>query len=191
MAAGHTLRVLGIAGSLRAGSFNRALLRAAQELAPDGMEIRAFDIAPIPLYNAEVEAKGDPEPVAALKTAIREADALLIVTPEYNYGVPGVLKNAIDWASRPPAQTPLRGKPAAIMGATPGQGGTIRAQMQLRQAFVFTQTIALLQPEVLVTKAHEKFDKDGRLIDERTRGFVSKQLEALRDWTLRLRQDRG
>ena len=185
-----TLRVLGIAGSLRAASFNRALLRAAQELTPDGLEIRTFDIAPIPLYNADVEAKGDPEPVAALKTAIREADALLVVTPEYNFGVPGVLKNAIDWASRPPAQTPLRGKPAAIMGATPGQGGTIRAQMQLRQAFVFTQTIALLQPEVLVTKAHEKFDKDGRLIDELTRGFVKKQLEALRDWTLRLR-DRG
>jgi chromate reductase len=182
-----TLRVLGIAGSLRTASFNRALLRAAQELTPDGLEIRTFDIAPIPLYNADVEAKGDPEPVAALKTAIREADALLVVTPEYNYGMPGVLKNAIDWASRPPAQTPLRGKPAAIMGATPGQGGTIRAQMQLRQAFVFTQTIALLQPEVLVTKAHEKFDKDGRLTDELTRGFVKKQLEALRDWTLRLR----
>jgi chromate reductase len=182
-----TIRVLGIAGSLRAGSFNRALLRAAQELVPEGMEIQTFDIAPIPLYNADVEAKGDPEPVAALKTAIREADALLFVTPEYNFGLPGVLKNAIDWASRPPAQTPLRGKPAAMMGATTGQGGTIRAQMQLRQAFVFTQTIALLQPEVLVTKAHEKFDKDGRLIDELTRGFVKKQLEALRDWTLRLR----
>jgi chromate reductase len=185
------LHVLGIAGSLRAASLNRALLRAAEELAPESMEIRTFDIAPIPLYNADVEAKGDPEPVAALKTAIREADALLIVTPEYNYGVPGVLKNAIDWASRPPAQTPLRGKPAAIMGATLGQGGTIRAQLQLRQAFVFTQTLALLQPEVLVTKAHEKFDKEGRLTDEPTRGLVKKQLEALRDWTLRLRGTRG
>jgi len=185
------LRVLGIAGSLRAGSLNRALLRAAQELAPEGMEIRAFDIAPIPLYNADVEAKGDPEPVAALKAAIREADALLVVTPEYNYGIPGVLKNAVDWASRPSDKTPLKGKPAAIMGATPGQGGTIRAQLQLRQAFVFTQTLALLQPEVLVTKAHEKFDKDGRLTDEPTRGFVKKQLEALRDWTLRLRGARG
>jgi chromate reductase len=186
-----TLRVLGIAGSLRAGSFNRALLRAAQELAPDGLEIRTFDIAPIPLYNADVEAKGDPEPVAALKTAIREADALLIVTPEYNYGVPGVLKNAIDWASRPPDKTPLKGKPASIMGATPGQGGTIRAQLQLRQAFVFTQTLALLQPEVLVTKAHEKFDKEGRLTDEATRGFVRKLLEALQVWTLRLRRTLG
>ena len=181
------LRVLGIAGSLRAGSFNRALLRAAQELAPEAMEIRAFDIAKVPLYNADVEAKGDPEPVAALKAAIREADALLIATPEYNYGVPGVLKNAIDWASRPPDKTPLRGKPAAIMGASPGPHGTVRAQLQLRQTFVFTQTPALLAPEVLIARAHEKFDKEGGLTDEATRGYVRKLLEALRDWTLRLR----
>ncbi len=181
------LRVLGIAGSLRAGSFNRALLRAAQELAPEGMEIRAFDITPIPLYNGDVEARGDPEPVTALKAAIREADALLVATPEYNYGVPGVLKNAIDWASRPPDKTPLRGKPAAIMGASPGPHGTVRAQLQLRQTFVFTQTLALLAPEVLIARAHEKFDKEGRLTDEATRGYVRKLLEALRDWTLRLR----
>ena len=182
-----TLRVLGIAGSLRAGSFNRALLRAAQELAPEGMEILVFDITLIPPYNGDVEARGDPEPVAALKAAIREADALLVVTPEYNFGVPGVLKNAIDWASRPPDKTPLRGKPAAIMGASPGAYGTVRAQLQLRQAFVFTQTPALLAPEVLVAKAHEKFDKEGRLTDEVTRGYVRKLLEALRDWTVRLR----
>jgi chromate reductase, NAD(P)H dehydrogenase (quinone) len=182
-----TLHVLGIAGSLRAGSFNRALLRAAEELAPEGMEIRAFDIAPIPLYNGDVEARGDPEPVTALKAAIREADALLIATPEYNYGVPGVLKNAIDWASRPPDKTPLRGKPAAIMGASPGPHGTVRAQLQLRQTFVFTQTPALLAPEVLVARAHEKFDQEGRLTDEATRGYVRKLLESLRDWTRRLR----
>jgi len=182
-----TVRVLGIAGSLRAGSFNRSLLRAAQELAPEGMDIRSFDIAPIPLYNADVEARGDPEPVATLKTAIREADALLVATPEYNFGVPGVLKNAIDWASRPPDKTPLRGKPAAIMGASPGASGTVRAQLQLRQAFVFTQTLAVLAPEVLVPRAHEKFDQDGRLTDEKTRELVRKLLVALRDWTLRLR----
>jgi len=99
--------------------------------------------------------------------------------------------SAIDWASRPPDKTPLRGKPASIMGATPGQGGTIRAQEQLRQAFVFTQTLALLQPEVLVTRAHERFDKDGRLTDETTRGFVKKHLEALREWTLRRRAGRS
>jgi chromate reductase, NAD(P)H dehydrogenase (quinone) len=183
---GRKLKVLGIAGSLRAGSFNRALLRAAQELAPAGMDITAFDLAPIPLFNGDVEAKGDPEPVAAWKAAIRQADALLFVTPEYNFGVPGVLKNAIDWASRPPRSSALQGKPAAIMGATPGMGGTGRAQMQLRQAFVFTQTYALVSPEVLVARAQEKFDASGRLTDEKTREFVGQLLQALADWTRRL-----
>jgi chromate reductase, NAD(P)H dehydrogenase (quinone) len=190
-AARQSLSVLGIAGSLRAGSFNRSLLRAAQELAPAGMTITAFDLAPIPLYNADVEAKGDPEPVAALKTAIRQADALLIVTPEYNNGVPGVLKNAIDWASRPPRGSALQGKPAAIMGATPGMGGTGRAQMQLRQAFVFTQTYAVLSPEVLVARAGEKFDASGRLTDEKTRAIVGQLLQALADWTARLAPKKG
>ena len=180
------LNVLGIAGSLRAGSFNRSLLRAAQELAPAGMEIAAFDLAPIPLYNGDVEEKGDPDPVAALKAAIRQADALLFVTPEYNFGVPGVLKNAIDWASRPPRGSVLQGKPAAIMGATPGMGGTGRAQMALRQTFVFTQTYALLSPEVRVARAQEKFDASGRLTDEKTRQFVGQLLQALAEWTLRL-----
>ena len=179
------LKVLGIAGSLRAGSYNRALLRAAQELAPAGMEITTFDLAPVPLYNGDVEVKGDPEPVAALKAAIRQADALLIVTPEYNFGVPGVLKNAIDWASRPPRGSALQGKPAAIMGATPGMGGTGRAQMQLRQTFVFTQTYALLSPEILVARAAEKFDASGKLTDEPTRKFVGQLLAALMQWAPR------
>jgi chromate reductase len=181
------LRVLGIAGSLRSASLNRGLLRAAQELAPDGTEIQPFDLAPVPPYNGDVEAKGDPEPVAALKTAIREADGLLFSTPEYNYGVPGVLKNAIDWASRPPASSPLRGKPAALMGASPGMGGTIRAQLQLRQAFVFTQTLAMLQPEVLVARAGEKFDAQGNLTDEATRKHLGKMLAAFAEWIGRLR----
>ena len=185
------MKVLGIAGSLRAGSFNRALLRAAQELAPPGMEITTFDLAPIPLYNGDVEAKGDPEPVAAFKAAIREADALLFATPEYNFGVPGVLKNAIDWASRPPRGSVLQGKPAAIMGATPGMGGTGRSQMQLRQVFVFTQTYALLSPEVLVARAHEKFDASGKLTDEPTRKFVAQLLEALVQWAQRFKPAAG
>ena len=183
---GRTLKVLGFAGSLRAGSFNRSLLRAAVELQPPGMEITTFDLAPIPLYNGDVEAKGDPEPVAAFKAAIRQADALLIATPEYNFGIPGVLKNAIDWASRPPRGSVLQGKPAAIMGATPGMGGTGRSQMQLRQVFVFTQTHALLSPEVLVARAQEKFDASGRLTDEKTREFVGQLLQALAEWTRRL-----
>jgi len=176
------MRVLGIAGSLRKASFNRALLRAAQELAPREMEIAVFDLAPIPLYNEDVEKQGDPGPVAALKDAIRFADALLVVSPEYNYGIPGVLKNAIDWASRPPGKSPLNGKPAAIMGASQGTGGTIRMQMALRQTFVFTQTYAMLQPEVYVARAQDKFDAEGRLTDEKTREFVGKLLAALVPW---------
>ena len=183
-----TLRVLGIPGSLRAGSFNRALLRAAVELAPAGMEITIFDgLGAVPLYDADVEAKGDPAPVAALKTAIREAGALLIATPEYNYSVPGVLKNAIDWASRPPGKSVLNGKPAAILGASPGGTGTARAQLALRQSFVFTDTPTVLRPEVLVPRAHEKIDAQGRLTDEPTRQSIRKLLEALVQWEARLR----
>ncbi|MGH9379264.1 MAG: NADPH-dependent FMN reductase [Thermoanaerobaculia bacterium] len=184
------LLVCGIAGSLRRDSYNRALLRAAQELAPDGMEIRVFDrMAEIPLFNQDVEAAGDPEPVQALKRAIGEADALLIATPEYNHGVPGVLKNAIDWASRPPRGSVLAGKPAAIFGASPGVVGTARAQAQLRQTFVFTDTPALLQPEILVYRANEKFDAAGRLTDEKTREFIGKLLQGLADWARRLHED--
>ena len=176
------MRVLGIAGSLRKASFNRALLRAAQELAPKEMEITVFDLAPIPPYDQDVEKEGDPGPVAALKDAIRAADALLFVSPEYNYGIPGVLKNAIDWASRPPGKAPLNGKPAAIMGASQGTGGTIRMQLALRQTFVFTETYALLKPEVLVARAQDKFDAEGRLTDAKTREFVGQLLAALVLW---------
>lgn len=182
------IRVLGIAGSLRQGSYNRGLLRAAQELAPDGMVIDSWErLGEIPPFDADLEARGDPEPVVDLKRAITGADALLIATPEYNYGVPGVLKNAIDWASRPPGKSPLGGKPAAIMGATPGQTGTARAQLALRQSFIFTATLALLRPEVLVNRAGDKFDGEGNLTDESTREFVRRLLEALAAWTERLR----
>ena len=181
------LVVCGIAGSLRAGSYNRALLRAARELAPDDMDIRIFDrLGEIPLYDADVEAEGDPEPVEAMKRALGEADALLIATPEYNHGVPGVLKNAIDWASRPPRDSVLGGKPTAVFGASPGVTGTARAQAQLRQAFVFTDTPVLPQPEILVYRAADKFDEEGRLVDERTREFVGKLLVRLADWARRL-----
>lgn len=185
----RTLVVCGIAGSLRRGSYNRALLWAARELAPEDMEIRIFDgMAEIPLFNQDVEAEGDPEPVQALKRAIAEADALLIATPEYNHGVPGVLKNAIDWASRPAHSSVLSGKPAALFGASPGITGTARAQSQLRQAFVFTNTPVLPQPEILVYRAREKFDAEGRLTDEKTREFVGKLLRELADWTRRLQR---
>jgi chromate reductase, NAD(P)H dehydrogenase (quinone) len=183
-----SMNVLGFAGSLRKGSFNRMLLRSAVELAPPGMTIDTFELDAIPQYNGDVEAQGDPEVVAEFKEAIYRADAILVVTPEYNYGIPGVLKNAIDWASRPPGKSVLNGKAAAIMGASPGAFGSVRAQLQLRQAFVFTQTLAVLQPEVLVAKAHEKFDAEGRLTDEPTRKFVRQLLEALAAWTERLRR---
>lgn len=168
--------VIGIPGSLRRGSYNRALLWAAIEIAPPTLRITIRDIGDVPLYNADVEANGVPDSVADLRKAVREADALLIATPEYNHGVPGVLKNTIDWLSRPPRGSALDGKAAAIMGASPGMSGTARSQSQLRQAFVFTNTYALLQPEVLVARAHDKFDADGRLTDEPTRLHLKKFL---------------
>ncbi|HEY0931298.1 MAG TPA: NADPH-dependent FMN reductase [Gemmatimonas sp.] len=181
------LIVCAIAGSLRQASYNRALLRAAQELAPAGMEIRIFDrVGELPLFDQDLEVQGDPEPVVAMRQAIAEADALLIATPEYNHGVPGVLKNAIDWASRPPRGAVLAGKPTAILGASPGVTGTARAQSQLRQSLVFTDTPVLPQPEILVYRAHEKFDAAGRLTDEKTREFVGKLLSGLASWTRRL-----
>ena len=181
------MRACGIAGSLRKESFNRALLRAAVALAPPSLEIVIFDrLADLPPYNADVEAAGDPEPVQALKAAIRAADALLVVTPEYNYGVPGVLKNAIDWASRPSTGSVLNSKPAAIMGATPGRTGTARAQLALRQSFVFTQTAVLPGPEVLVAEAGRRFGPDGALTDETIRRVVRELLERLVSWTERL-----
>src|SRR3954451_232671 len=149
------MKLLGIAGSLRKGSYNRGLLRAARELLPEGVELVEFDIRSLPFYDGDVETAGDPEPVVALKDAIRDADALLIATPEYNRGVPGGLKNAVDWASRPPLGSPLAGrppaeKPVALLGAPPGRGGTALAQQQRRQALEFPRAVVLDEPRVLV-----------------------------------------
>jgi len=181
------MRVLGVAGSLRLGSLNRALLRAAVKLAPSGMTIETFDLNEVPLYNGDVEAAGDPPGVTAFKDAIRAADAVLFVTPEYNHGVPGVMKNAVDWASRPARDAALNGKPVGIIGASPGQTGTARGQSQLRQAFEFTNSYCMPQPEILVFRALEKFDASGELTDEKTAAFLAKYLEALRTWTLRFK----
>jgi chromate reductase len=182
-----TLRVLAIAGSLRSGSYNRSLLRAAAELAPEGMAIEIFDLADVPLYNGDVEAIGDPPAVAALKEAIRAADGVLMATPEYNHGVPAVMKNAVDWASRPPRNAPLAGKPVAVIGASPGMTGTARGQSQLRQAFEFTASHAMAQPELLVFRAHEKFDREGRLTDEATRRRLGEFLAAFAAWIERMK----
>jgi len=176
------VRALGIAGSLREGSYNRALLRAARDLAPDALEVMIFEnetLKRIPLYNEDVRAQGDPDPVKALKEGIREADGLVIATPEYNHSVSGVLKNALDWASRPPDETPLHGKPVAIMGASTGSWGTVRAQMHLRQFFVDHDMPAVREPEVLVRDADEKFDEEGNLTHDVTRYFVRQLMEAL------------
>ena len=179
------IRVLGFAGSLRAGSDNRALLRTAVELAPPSLVIDTFDLRQVPLYDGDVEAAGDPPGVAAFKAALRAADGVLMVTPEYNHGVPGVMKNAVDWASRPPREAPLGGKPVGLMGASPGMTGSARGQSQLRQAFEFTNSYCMPQPEVLVFQAHQKFDADGRLTDEPTRQFVAKFLVAFEAWVRR------
>ena len=189
MADGQTMKVFGISGSLRRGSFNTAALRAAQELAPAGMEVEIYEsLRDIPPYDDDVrQAQGYPAPVEDLRARIKAADALLIATPEYNYSVPGVLKNAIDWASRPPEQ-PFDGKPVAIMGASPGAVGTARAQYHLRQMFVYLNGLLLNRPEVMIGQANARFDAEGRLTDEKTREFVQALLVALRDWTVRLRR---
>ena len=176
-----TMHVLGFAGSLRRGSYNKAALRAAAELLPCGMSLETVDLAPIPLYDADLEAAGPPQPVTDFKGRLAAADALLIVTPEYNYSVPGVLKNAIDWASRTPETSPLNRKPAAIMGAG-GPFGTLRAQQHLRQLLLHNNVLVLGKPEVYITDAWEKFDAAGRLIDDRSRERIQSLLLALRDW---------
>lgn len=187
MSDGPTLKVLGISGSLRRGSYNSAALRAACELVPAGMVIEIFDgLRDIPPYDDDARQQGYPAPVQALRERITAADALLIATPEYNYSVPGVLKNAMDWASRPPEQ-PFDGKPIAIMGASPGLLGTARAQYHLRQMFVYLNGLVLNRPEVMIGQAATRFDSAGRLTDEATRGFVQALLLALKAWTERLR----
>jgi chromate reductase len=175
------IRILGISGSLRKESFNTAGLRAALQLLPEGAAIDIFDLAPIPMYNEDVRQQGYPEPVQRLRDQIAAADALLIVSPEYNYSIPGPLKNAIDWASRPPNQ-PFDGKPIAIMGASPGMIGTARSQYHLRQVFISLNGMLLNKPEVMISAAHTKFDAQGNLTDEATREYIKNLLSALVDW---------
>ena len=172
------IRVLGLSGSLRKDSYNTALLRAAQELAPDGTRIERYDISSIPMYNDDVRMIAYPDEVARFRTAIRDADAVLIASPEYNRSVPGVLKNAIDWASRRPDQ-PFAGKPLAIMGVSNGALGAAFANYHLRQIFVFMDARMLNGPEVMIGNAKEKFDGEGRLVHESTRSFVADHLAKL------------
>jgi chromate reductase len=175
------INVLAICGSLRAGSYNRAALRTAIELRPPGMTIETGDIAAFPLYNEDVRAQGFPPPVETLRRQIAAADALLFVTPEYNYSMSGVLKNAIDWASRPPDQ-PFAGKPVAIMGAAAGMAGSARAQYDLRRSCVFLDMHPLNKPEVLIGQAQTKFDADGNLTDEVARNLIRDLMANLAAW---------
>ena len=182
------LTVLGVCGSLRRGSYNRMALEAARRLAPAGMTVEPFEaLRDIPLYDEDLEKQGLPAPVQDLRTRIKAADAVLLVTPEYNYSVPGVLKNAIDWASRPPEQ-PFADKPTAIMSASPGMLGGARAQYHLRQCFVYLDAKILNRPEVFVSQAGQKFAADGTLNDERTAKAIAGLLDALAAWTMRLKR---
>ena len=187
---GQTVRILGIAGSLRRGSYNRAALRAATLLVPEEASLDIFELDGIPGFNQD-EEQNPPAKVVELKRRIREADAVLIVTPEYNYSVPGVLKNAIDWASRPYGDSAWTGKPAAIMGASIGTIGTARAQYHLRQMFVFLNMFPINQPEVMIGNAAERFDAQGNLTDETTKDFIRQLLHNLVDWTRRLAPAQG
>ena len=179
--------ILGIAGSLREGSYNRAALRAAQGLVPDGVALEIFDIKGLPGFSQDDEAN-PPAQVVELKQRVRAADAILLVTPEYNYSVPGVLKNAIDWASRPYGDSAWNKKPVAIMGASVGAFGTARAQYHLRQMFVFLNMYAVAQPEVMISHAHKHFDEQGNLNDETAKKLIGQLLEELVSLTRQLRK---
>jgi chromate reductase len=180
------MTILGVAGSLRKTSFNRGALRAAKELAPEGVTVEEFELEGIPLYNQD-EERNPPARVTEFKAKIRAADAILFVTPEYNFSIPGVLKNAIDWASRPYGDSAWDGKPAAIMGASVGTLGTGRAQYHLRQCCVFLNMFPVNRPEVLIANAAQRFDADGNLTDEQSRQLIRQLLENLAAWTRKIK----
>ena len=180
------ITILGIAGSLRKGSYNRSALRAAQQLAPEGAQVEIFDLSDIPAFSQDDE-QNPPAKVTELKERVRAADAILFVTPEYNYSIPGVLKNAIDWASRPYGDSAWEDKPVALMGASVGILGTARAQYHLRQVFVFLNMHAVNRPEVMIGNAAQRFDEQGNLTDETTKKLIGQLLQNLMAWTRQLR----
>jgi len=179
------IKILTFAGSLRKGSYNKALVRAAVEVAPENVTMEVFDLEGIPPFNQDLE-NTPPQKVIEFKEKIRSADALLIATPEYDYSVPGVLKNAIDWASRPLQETPLKGKSVAIMSASIGKLGGARAQYHLRQSFVLLNMHPVNQPEVMLASAAENVEANGRLTNEQTRTLIRQLIEALVTWDNRL-----
>ena len=181
------ITILGIAGSLRKDSYNKAALRFAQSVCPDGARLEIYDIAGLPLFNQDEEKNPTPK-VTEFKQKIRAADAILISTAEYNYGLPGVLKNAVDVASRPYGDSAWNGKPVAIMSAAVGSAGGLRAQYQLRQSFVFLNMDAVVQPEVAIAAAHQRFDAQGNLTDETSKKMIAQLLQNLATKVRLLRQ---
>ena len=182
-------RILAIAGSLRQGSYNRGLLRAAEELAPNWVEVQFFDIGTLPFFNEDLEAAGDPEAVRRFKEAISNANAVLIATPEYNGAVPGVLANAIDWASRPTGRSVLRNKPVAVMGAVLGKSGSANAQAVLRGVLSRIGAVVVPDPQVLVPYASRLFDEQVNLRDEDTREEIRQLVDAVAHWCRRVQPD--
>ena len=180
-----SIAILGFAGSLRKDSYNKALLRAAMELMPKDASLEIFDLEGIPPFNQDLENRM-PEKVREFKAKIKAANAILIATPEHNYSIPGVLKNAIDWASRPPGDNSFEEKPVAIMSASPGTFGGARAQYHLRQVLVSLNMHAINRPEVIVASVDEKIDEKGNLTDDKTRKKIMRLLENLVDWTKKL-----
>jgi chromate reductase, NAD(P)H dehydrogenase (quinone) len=173
-----TIKILGIAGSLRKASYNRAALRTAQGLVPANATLDVFDIGGLPGFNQDEEMT-PPAKVVDLKAQVRRADAVLLVTAEYNYSIPGVLKNAIDWGSRPYGDSAWTGKPVAVMGASIGAQGSARAQYHLRQCFVFLDMPVVNRPEVMIAHAAEKFDEHGNLKDEKAKELIAELLVSL------------
>lgn len=182
-----TIKIAAFTGSLRRGSWNKSALKAAQKLAPEGVAVEILDLAAIPFFNEDLEAEGVPEVVEEFKSKIAAADALLICTPEYNYSIPPVLKNALDWASRG-ADAPVNGKPLAIMSASPGMLGGARVQYHLRQVCVALNMKVLNRPEVFIANANTKFDENGNLTDDYTKKAITRLLTALADWTIQLKK---
>ena len=181
----NQIKVLAFAGSLRKGSYNKALIRTAVEVARPSVAIEVYDLEGIPPFNGDFE-NNPPQKVVEFKQKISAADALLIATPEYNYSVPGVLKNALDWASRPPAGNPLQGKPVAIMSASTGRFGGVRAQYHLRQTFVYLDMHPVNKPEVMLSDAANNVNAKGKVTNEQTRQLIGKLLEALTACTLKV-----
>jgi len=186
MSASQQLNILGICGSLRKSSYNMMALKVAGQLMPEGMHLSIAEIGDLPLYNQDVFDKGLPESAVRLRAAIKAADGVLIASPEYNFSITGVLKNAIDWASRPPEQ-PFLEKPAAILSATTGPLGGARSQYDLRKILLFLNAHTLIKPEIFINAAQTKFAADGSLNDEATRKFVGDQMVAFAKWIKRMR----